>query len=47
MTVMMSLCKATTALSSNDDTGGDVVTVMMSLWMMKATLTSSPTMRFK
>ena len=33
--------KVTTALSSNDDTGGDVVTVMMSLCKVTTALSSS------
>ena len=40
MTVMMSLCKVATALSSSDDTGGDVVTVMMSLCKVTTALSS-------
>ena len=47
MTVVMSLCKVTTALSSTDDTADDVVTVMVSLWILKAISTSSMTMRVK
>ena len=39
--------EVTTALSFNDDTGDEVVIVMMSVCMLKATLTSSPKIRVK